>query len=115
MQTTETMTAETNWAPALTSAVESAGFTITGVPDHLNREQVIELGEGIVSGVLERTPATVEGFAVVAVAAQELGFKLEEIAERCGLRYTDLNDLTSADLGYMSRTIGTMLAERRHA
>lgn len=106
---------ETNWAPALTNAVESAGFTITGLPDHLDREQVLKLGEGIISGVLEGSPATPAGLAVVAAAAEGLGFTLLEVAERCGLHKTGLNDLTAADESLMARTVGTMLAERARA
>jgi hypothetical protein len=102
-----TETTETNWAPALTNAVESAGFTIAGLPDHLNREQVLELGEGIVPGVLERTAATGAGLAVVAAAAEGLGFTLVEVAERCGLSKRDINALAAADVGRMSRTAGT--------
>lgn len=106
-------TTETNWAPALTNAVESAGFTITGLPDHLNREQVLELGEGIVSGVLERTAATGAELAVVAAAAEGLGFTLVEVADRCGLSKRDINLITAADASRMARTVGAMIAERR--
>jgi hypothetical protein len=111
---TTTETTETNWAPALTDAVQSAGFTITGVPDYLNREQVLELGQGILAGVLERTPATLEGFTAVAVAVEAIGVTLPDPADRAGVgRRTSVNDRTSAELGLMARTAGTMLAERR--
>jgi hypothetical protein len=82
----------------------------------MSPDEAADVLHNLTVAVESLTPAAPEGLAVVAAAAEAAGVTLPDLADRSGVgRKTNLNDLTRADLGRMSRTAGTMLAERRRA
>lgn len=119
MQTTETMTGIVNapGAPEFITIEQAAGeleVTPWAVVQRIEAGELSAARFGTLTLVsrADLEPATAAGLAVVAAAAEGLGFTLLEVAARCGLDRTGVNELTSGDESLMARTVGTMLAER---